>query len=196
MILITKALRLCKSLFKMPFIRANSIRIAQITLHSFRCWTALSCVASNRTHVQHTIQTPSIAEILPFWSFNILHNFLTRKQFYLSFLQSNRMDVLMLHCQIKKTEPHRWRSCSYQVRAVCRLLCYNKLVEFILWARDFAEQHRSEGHAICAAQHRHGCTQVNITMGHRLLDVQWSSGQGNYILLAVPLRLLGADMPK
>lgn len=63
----------------------------------FRCWEPPRGVVLNRTPtpVQHYRKTSSIAGTFCFWSFELLQHFLTRKQIYLSFLQSKRNDVLM-----------------------------------------------------------------------------------------------------
>lgn len=54
---------------------------------------------------------------------------------------------------------------------------------------------QAESQAVCAVQHWHGCTEVNIAMDHWLLDEKWYSGQDHYTLLVMPLRLECSDTP-
>ncbi|XP_030333600.1 CTP synthase 2 isoform X1 [Strigops habroptila] len=52
---------------------------------------APGCVALNGADEQHVEQTTSLEVILPFWSFGLIDNFITRKQLYHFYCQTERM---------------------------------------------------------------------------------------------------------
>lgn len=86
-ILVRKALRLCKVSFKVLFISTNIVnekRIVQIILCPFRCWHSKLC--SIKQASAHCTD-PVHSSITPFWSFELLYDFLTRKQINSAFLQ-------------------------------------------------------------------------------------------------------------
>ena len=133
-ILVRKALRLCKVLVKIRFIGASTgikKRVDGVT--SLQMLGTLNGAASDGPPVRDSTWCRShLWRGYPvFFSFKLLQDFLKRKHFYSSFLLSEKNYVhenFVLHCWIK-SRPQRWHNHHYQVGAACRFLGCNKLAE-------------------------------------------------------------------
>lgn len=139
---------------------------------------ALNGIALNRTvtHVQHTMQTLSIAEILPFQSFKLLQDVLTRKTtvFTISTAKYKRHshENSLLHSQIK-ARPRRRHNHGCRAGAACRLPRFNELIGFVL-------QHSVALRICCTAQP--APAQVSSTVDRSLLQAQGSASQHHHSL--------------
>lgn len=137
-------------------------------------WT-LSCAASNRSldHEQHTMQDPSIEKVTPFWSYELLLNFLIRKQPYLSFLLTKRKDAHMRPVAPLLDQDKATQAAELWVPdgGCCGCLCYMELAEVTLQP---AGMHSMSLEASLRLQHRHGLVQVISNVDDRCLSVQGS----------------------
>lgn len=113
-----------------------------------------SYVASNRPSGQGATSCadPTHARVTPFWSFELLQDFLRRKQLHSSLLLSNTKDVDMRTscCASRQRQGHTSGvTTSTELGAAGRLLSYHQPPKFVLWPRD-----TPKGHTAQAAQSR------------------------------------------